>query len=64
MTERPTGRIQLTGLTDDEEQVIRDAARWSRKTIKDYVIDQSRATMREAQESILKAAGGTHRPAC
>jgi len=57
MTERPTGRIQLTGLTDDEEQVIRDAARWSRKTIKDYVIDQAQETMAAAQEVILRAAG-------
>jgi len=57
MTERPTGRIQLTGLTDAEEQAIRDAARWSRKTIKDYVIDQAQETMAAAQEVILRAAG-------
>lgn len=56
MTQRPTDRVQITGLTPDQAALIRDAAHWSRLSIKDYVLAQAAATMNGAQKVILNSA--------
>lgn len=55
-TRRKTGEVRVTGLSPDEENLIKDAARYMRKTIRQLVLDHARDVVSEAQIRIDAAS--------